>query len=207
MGACDDSIELDGTLSESEVKSRFRAYQDECASESGNSYSGRLNMCPGITFARVDTFKSHDEAYEYLNKTAQKWENAIAVRYLASNKIKTDDARLVKLRQSVRTCQDALHAFDRELSSSVDTRLKSVEFIKCGACKSRLDTRFRVRTLRCPVCESSFASKTELKKRDTLKSKLKNAETKLGEHLQKLQAKADAKNRVTRWIVYGVCSS
>ena len=206
MGACDDELTLDGKLSESEVKSRFRAYQDECASESGNSYSGRLNMCPGITFARVDTFKSQDEAYEYLNKTAQKWENAIAVRCLVSNPCKPD-ARLSKLRDARTALQKQLQDLERALTLSAETRLKSVEFIKCDGCKSRLDTRFRVKTLRCPVCDASFLSKTEQKRRQGLKSKLEIADKKVAEYSAKLQVKADSKPRATRWIVYGVCSS
>lgn len=207
MGAEFDDLDLDGTLSEREVKSRFEAYQNECAHESGNSYSGRLNMCNGLVFAQVRVFDSQNEAYEYLQNKCQKWENAIAVKYFASNPIKQDDAKAVKLRDAVRLSRDTLQRFESALTESVETKLKTVEFIKCNGCKSRLDTRFRRKTLKCPVCESSFASKTELKKRESLKSKVESAETKLREYLQKLQAKANTKNRETRWLIGGVCSS
>ena len=207
MGACFDELDLDGTLSEREVKSRFEAYQNECAHESGNSYSGRLNMCNGIKFATHKVFESQSEAYEYLNETCQKWENAIAVQYFASNPINRDDAKASKLRDAVRLSRETLQRFESALTESVESKLKSVEFIKCNGCKSRLDTRFRRKTLKCPVCESSFASKTDLKKRESLKSKVESAETKLREYLQKMQAKANTKNRAKRWLIGGVCSS
>lgn len=207
MGACFDELDLDGKLTMSQVEAKFKAYQNECSHESGNSYSGRLNMCHGLKFATHKIFESQNAAYEYLNETCQKWDDAIAVQYLESNPIKRDDARLVKLRQGLKTLQDALHALERQLAESAESKLKAVEFIKCSTCKSRLDTRFRVKTLRCPVCDSSFLSKTEQKRRDGLKSKVKTAETKIAEHLQKLQAKADQKTRVTRWLIGGVCSS
>ena len=207
MGACFDELTLDGNLTESQVKSKFEAYQNECAHESGNSYSGRLNMCPGITFAPVRVFSSYSEAADWLQSKCQKWDNAIAVRYLKTNKIKQDDAKLNRLRETVATARRDLDAFERHLSMRIDAKLKSVEFVKCSHCKSRLETRFRVKTLLCPVCNASFATKTDQKNRARLKSKIESAETKLNEHLQKLQDKANQKNRATRWLIGGVCSS
>ncbi len=207
MGAEFDELDLDGNLTTSQVGAKFKAYQNECSHESGNSYSGRLNMCHGLKFATHKVFESRNEAYEYLNDTCQKWDDAIAVQYLASNPINRDDAKASKLRDAVRLSRETLQRFESALTESVESKLKSVEFIKCNGCKSRLDTRFRRKTLKCPVCESSFASKTELKKRESLKSKVESAETKLREYLQKMQAKANTKNRAKRWLIGGVCSS
>lgn len=207
MGADFDDLTLDGKLTVSEVRKRFKDYQDECSHESGNSYSGRLNMCPDLTIENKE-FNSQSEAYDYLNETCKKWENAIAVKYLVSAPLDKTDSKWDKLGKDLETLQNSLYELEREFSASVETKLKSVEFIKCSHCKSKLDTRFRVKTLKCPVCDSSFLSKSDLKKRETLKTKVETAKARLKEYHAKMQAKANAsKNRVTRWLIGGVCSS
>lgn len=60
-------------------------YKDQCedaAYEDGNSYSGRINMSTGIEFHRDKYFNSLDAALDYINENAQKWENAIAVKFV-----------------------------------------------------------------------------------------------------------------------------
>ncbi len=64
-----------------DVKAAFEAYQREAAYEDGHSYSGRLNMCPGLEFHDSKIFPDYNSAENYLQEKCQKWENAIAVRY------------------------------------------------------------------------------------------------------------------------------
>jgi Zn-finger nucleic acid-binding protein len=205
MGACFDEITLDGKLTTSQVEKKFKEHQDMCDQESGQSYSGRLNMCNGLKFAHTE-FESYKKAFEYLDKNCQKWENAIAVRYRESNSYKPD-AKLTKLSESLKDLNTKLYALQRAQSEGMNEKLKAVEFIKCPTCKSRLDTRFRQRTLKCPVCDGSFLSATELKKRATLDTKIKEVQAKIDSHRDALQTKADKKSRETRWLIGGVCSS
>lgn len=206
MGADNDSLSLDGSLSTSEVRKQFEAYQKGCDVESGRSYSGRLNMCPGIEFADKE-FNSHDEAYEYLVNRAEKWGNAIAVKYKKSNPIDRNDSQLVKLQVLKRGLESELQSLESEFWTKVDVKLKSVEFIKCSTCKSKLETRFRVKTLKCPVCNGSFLSATDLKRRDALRIKIANIQTKINDRFEALQNKANKKGQTMRWLILGICSS
>jgi hypothetical protein len=206
VGACFDELDLDGKLTESQLEKRFKAYQDECDHESGQSYSGRLNMCRGLEIKHSKEFNSHHEASEYLSETCQKWENAIAVRYKETNRFEPD-AKLTKLLATSTELQNKLNALERDLSTAIDQKLKSIEFVSCPTCRSRLDTRFRTKTLKCPVCDGSFVSKTDAKKRDALRAKLKDVQTKITEHRDALQTKANKKQRETRWLIGGLCSS
>lgn len=61
-----------------DVRKAFESYQDCAAYENGHSYSGMLNMCPGLTFS-YEQCKDHDEAEKYILENAQKWENAICI--------------------------------------------------------------------------------------------------------------------------------
>ena len=64
-----------------EVKSEFDKYCDYASHEDGHSYSGRLNMCPDLEFHDIRIFDSENDAEDYVSKTAQKWDNAIAVQF------------------------------------------------------------------------------------------------------------------------------
>ena len=83
MGAWFDSITIRST-EEKEVLRYFKRYCENAAHEDGHSYSGRLNMCPGVEF--IDkTFDSYKDANEYVIEHAVKWENALAVKYKDRN--------------------------------------------------------------------------------------------------------------------------
>lgn len=206
MGACNDELYLDGKLSTADVKKRFEQYQEECADESGNSYSGRLNMCPGLTFTGK-IFENERAAQEYVDAHAQKWDNALAVQYYAKGRAKAP-ASIEKLNLKLGQLRGQLSGCQNDIRIQVDTKLKEVEFIKCGTCKSRLDTRFRTRTLKCPVCEGSFASTALQSRRTKLEQKIREVETKIKEAYATAQAKHDKTTKgELKWFIYGICSS
>lgn len=64
----------------SKVEKEFKKAQEVDRYENGHSYSGGLGMAFGLEFHN-DIFESRIEANNYLDKTVQKWDNAIAVRY------------------------------------------------------------------------------------------------------------------------------
>jgi hypothetical protein len=79
MGAEMDFLEVKSTKPAT-IKAQFKSYQDEAAHDDGHSYSGRLNMCPGLDIT-TQTFETYDEAEEWLDENCKKWENAKAVFY------------------------------------------------------------------------------------------------------------------------------
>lgn len=80
MGANFETMSLPGNLSREEVEKRFAEAQDQDRYENGHEYSGGFGMASGLTF-EYRTFSSDDAAYDFLDETCRKWENAIAVKY------------------------------------------------------------------------------------------------------------------------------
>jgi hypothetical protein len=89
MGASFITIELDGNLTEKEVREAFKHQQEEDAWSCGHEYSGQLNMCSGLTFHRNRTFETISDAVEWLDEHVQKWENAECVRVSSPKEPKT----------------------------------------------------------------------------------------------------------------------
>jgi len=164
-----------------------------------------LNMCTGLTFTNK-TFESLNEAYDYCANNAKKWGDALAAQFKTSNKIK-ESAKLKRLKEQRLKIEEEIRLLRTEKASHVESKLKAVEFIKCSHCKSQLDTRFRTRTLRCPICDGSFASNTYTNKEQSLNNKLALVNKKISDEAKVLQKKADKNSRELRWLVYGVCSS
>jgi hypothetical protein len=73
------------SIDRSEVRRAFEAEQDRTAYDYGHSYSGELNMAPGLTLELSTELESEDAALEFLASKAQKWENAIAVTFKDKN--------------------------------------------------------------------------------------------------------------------------
>lgn len=72
--------------SKKKVVEHFESLQSLAAMESGNSYSGEINMAPGLDFHR-EVFESYDQALEFLESKCEKWENANACQFKENNKI------------------------------------------------------------------------------------------------------------------------
>lgn len=83
MGANFQTMNLDGALDHKAVKEAFEKAQDEDRYENGHSYSGGFGMASGLLFHGDNTFPTDNAAEEYLNGHCQKWDEAIAVKYLA----------------------------------------------------------------------------------------------------------------------------
>lgn len=63
-----------------EVKKRHDALVKQAQYDNGHSgYTGSFAESPGVTVASFEAL-TEDDAVEYIDKTCQKWENAIAVR-------------------------------------------------------------------------------------------------------------------------------
>jgi hypothetical protein len=80
MGANFCTLRYDGNLTKEQVIDRFESDQEQCRYENGHSYSGGIGMANGISFPGKE-FETADEAYNWVDETAEKWEAALAVRY------------------------------------------------------------------------------------------------------------------------------
>lgn len=78
MGAYFNEMKVDGSKTRNEVKEIFSDAQDTDRYENGHSYSGGFGMASGLKFPEK-TFKSEDEALDWLQDNAQKWREALAV--------------------------------------------------------------------------------------------------------------------------------
>ncbi len=90
---------------------------------------------------------------------------------------------------------EKLNALNTIFQEKSRAKLKSVEFIKCTNCKSRLDTRFSSRRLDCPVCYTEFLSKTDFKRRGAIETIIADIDKQL-KSLAKQTAKTFNQNAV-----------
>jgi len=80
MGACFDVrvLKKSDCPTKAEVRERFRQIQDADCFENGHSYSGTIGMASGLKFVDM-SFDSIDEAEEWVDDHAEKWEEALCV--------------------------------------------------------------------------------------------------------------------------------
>jgi hypothetical protein len=79
MGAAFVTRVLPGTLSQAEVRERFRAMQEQDRYENGHSYSGSIGMADGLEF-RSNQFETDEEAREWLDDNAEKFGPALCIK-------------------------------------------------------------------------------------------------------------------------------
>lgn len=81
MGAVLHCEVVDGKLSEPELRKWFANYVDECLDQYGHdAYNGTFSTLRGITVEHR-VFENHDAARSYLDQKAEKWGDAVAVKY------------------------------------------------------------------------------------------------------------------------------
>lgn len=116
MGACFNSMELDGKLSKDDVLTTFNDRCSQDGFESGHSYSGSFSEFSGLHFADK-IFLTWDDADEYVSKHGEKWGPAVAVRYHHADPSKTvlnhDKARRL-LQQRIWDAEAGVSHFQRK---------------------------------------------------------------------------------------------
>lgn len=80
MGANYCSLAFKGDLTKEEVREQFDSAVNESRYESGHCYSGEIGMATGLKFTGRE-FPTLEEAENYVEDTAEKWEEALCVRY------------------------------------------------------------------------------------------------------------------------------
>lgn len=89
------------------------------------------------------------------------------------------------IRNNIHKQNVKLNGLNKLLADKARTKLNSVEFIKCTNCLSRMNTRFKSQTLRCPICDASFLSKSDLNRRAKLETKIKDLQQKLTDEVNR----------------------
>ena len=89
------------------------------------------------------------------------------------------------LQTKIQVENEKLRKLEAEFSDKISLKLKEIEFISCRHCKSRMDTRFRKHTLKCPICNGSFLSDSDLKKKQTIVSKIEALKANLKTKVEK----------------------
>ena len=80
MGANFATMEMDGNLSEYEVRAKFLLVQDNDRYENGHSYSGGFGQATGLKFSKHSVFGNAQRAREWVEGIVEKWEEALCVR-------------------------------------------------------------------------------------------------------------------------------
>lgn len=207
MGACNIDFEIEGPATWSQIEKKFNDVREENQKYNGHQdgYSGDFQTVHKVKDHTHMVFNSHNEAYDYCLDKAQKWDFVVAVRYRDTSAAKPS-AKLKKLQKQWRDLENSLRDLNSQLTTKIEIKLKSQEFITCGNCKSRMDTRFRNRTLKCPICDNSFLTKTDLKKRQTLTDKIEKKKEEIQNEKKKIAEKFSSKAKIKTLVAgWGAC--
>jgi len=184
-------------LTRKQVETRVQQDKRQDEMEDGCSYSGSWGVKSGINFVNR-TFKSSDDAYEYIEENNDKW-GPIDVCYFeeklgteAQNKrIETQKIKAKKSRQDL-----------NDFYSNTLNKIRNVQS-KTKGCKSCC-SRFPISTLgslNCPNCRKPLLTDTEVKKVSKINENIKKEKIKLSTLISKKGGKT-----LTGWVVGGWCS-
>tara|TARA_Y100001951_G_C11218859_1_gene227501 strand:+ start:438 stop:719 length:282 start_codon:yes stop_codon:yes gene_type:complete len=79
MGGSLDYRTYDKALTKEQVEEKFEGDQESSAYESGHSYSGQIGVMPHGIDWQTQTFKTVDEAVEWLSSHHDKWDKAFGI--------------------------------------------------------------------------------------------------------------------------------
>ena len=197
MGASDISFEINKKATEKEVLDSFNRQRERDSDENGHQqgYSGDFQTVDTVKCHFEKLFTSYGEAFDYCLEKAEKWCYAVAVHYI--------DVQAKKTKQ-----EDKIEAKISELATSLrelSAITKREGFAKCSGCNSKLANK-HLRTKDCLVCGTTLFTKSELKRKDKLNSKIEELRKKLEtirkanqEKAVKKSKKKDIKTLVAGW--------
>lgn len=178
MGACFNSMEVDGKASQQEVIDQFNSRCEQDGWECGHSYSGSFSQFNGLRFAGK-TFTSEQEATDYVEEHGEKWGPAVAVKYIVTERTKRMEAHL-----------KAIHAMRVKVDDAQRKLWNAKE-------KMRVNNR---------LTKPSYVVKAEAnfqKVKDLVEPKISEREKSIAEIVEKLAAKS----KKSKWLLGGWASS
>lgn len=200
MGADFKSYTFKGT--EQALLSEFKSRQLDDAAELGNSYSGGFNMVDLLTVENK-VFKTRDQAYEYIAKTATKWHNAVAVKVAES--IKYNNSAQKALDKNTKKLSDLRKEYELK-KQDIRIKAKNKAFVSCSGCKSKISTN-HLDGMYCPVCneENYFLNKSQVNSLFKHIEKIRQTEALQNEIFKKLMDTAKPSTN-TVWYVGAWCA-
>lgn len=201
MGANFDSLTFK-PCSKEELEKQFKTAQNEMCEEYGHdTYAGHIGIASGLRISSR-SFKTQNDAYEWVSENAEKWESAVAVQVGDFTNVfpKTESEK--KLAQTFSQLEQSLKNWDKDII----TRVKSGKSQQraCSKCASKVTVAY-IKTNSCPVCGNVhfLQTDTDEKKLATLKAKFKDVQTKVNV----AKKKYGDKNKNNFWFVGAWCAS
>ena len=81
MGSCAIYRSFPSRRTKNQLREIFENLSTQAAYDHGHQYSGRWNMLSDVEFPTDETFKTFEDAENYLSKEAQKWGPALCVKF------------------------------------------------------------------------------------------------------------------------------
>lgn len=201
MGACNIDLDLDGKLTEREVRDAIARQRSNDEDENGDrGYTGDWQTIDRITFSGK-TFSTYNEAYEHCSEKCPKWEG-LAVRYKACDKATLNTKAMEKLVAKKGVAWKKLQ--DAEKDAEIKAKSGKSEFVKCKECGSRI-ARKHLRARECPICRQQELLPLAAGAIARI-AKLKEKYQELKEKTVALEKELTEKKGTERWLVYGLAS-
>lgn len=230
MGACFNSTEFDGNLSENELKKAFSEHCREEEYENGHSaYNGTLATTSGLSIKHT-VFASRTEAEDFVDKNTEKWGNALAVKYKVTEEIikkeptfnghpKKNTQTIFDMQESkvIRLIQWKNIVFADQITEEQKEKVRTLYETYADLSKKQRDLTDERHKLVCKLqdLDQDFTdedfktlkkNRKELKKTILLHKKAKDKLATLDERLGKSLYKSETKETGIRWFVGGWCS-
>lgn len=178
MGACFNTMRVDGKATKEQVTTEFNARCNQDGYESGHSYSGSFSQFQGLRFTDM-VFDVAEVAEEYVSGHGEKWGPAVAVRHkvydMPKSVLNHDKARL-KLQTKIWNAEAGVRAT-----------------------KDKAQANNRTKT---PAYVTKAEAKLERVK-ESVQPKIDERTAKIAEGI----TKAAAKSNKFVWLLGGWCSS
>lgn len=201
MGACFDSATFKA-CDEKTLTKKFSELQEGRSYDNGSdTYAGHIGIARGLTISSK-SFKTVNEAEDYVQNNAQKWSSAIAVKVGDFSKIFPVTATEKKEVQKLDEMQKKFDNWEKDLIERVKASKSAHR--GCKRCGSKISVKY-IKTSHCPVCSDMkfIETDTDRKNYETLRVKLKEQK----EKVNALSKKYDEKNKNNFWYVGAWCAS
>jgi len=203
MGASFNAISYQGTRDQVLKKwnSDVEDTQYECGH--GGNYTGSISELGKGFNDTGKTFKSREEAEEYIEEHHQKWDGAMAVRYLKKGGLaKSSASKQARLQSSLDKAIGYRESLQRKVVS--DLRNAKSKLIGCrnSGCQSKINRNFITVDGKCPLCHQSLLSPTAQNRLAVADNKVVKAQR----DLRNYKPTESKSAKTTMWLIGGWCS-
>jgi hypothetical protein len=186
---------------EKTLRSSFQKLQDNlCLDHGSDSYAGHLGIARGLQIVNK-SFKTTNEAHEYVVEQAEKWGSALAVKVGDFSKAFPVTATEKKEVEKLNELQQKYDGWESELISRVKQSKSALR--GCKKCESKIAVKY-VKEAFCPVCGDHhfIQTETDTKNYEALRIKLKAQK----EKVTTLSKKYEEQNKKNVWYVGAWCA-